>query len=174
MTIYVQNKATVFHFSEDIHKNSISKALFALRASGSPYPSHKDVSSDEESLYNWLLSDETIHRFVAIVNNEVAGHISLTKPHSYLTEYLEKAGVRSASSKGFLEISKFFVSPEFQKCGVGGSLFRSAIDIVSSLGYSPALAVVDTSVDAISFYGHHGLKEIGSFEGFHGKNFIFI
>lgn len=148
-------------FSPEIHGESITKALISLRHSGDPYPPQQDASDDAESLFAWLMNETGVHQFVALINDEVAGHISLANPHLYLTNHLTEFHASSSTVNGFLEISKFFVSPDFQNRGVGSALFKKAVETATNSGYSPALAVIDTSLDAIHFYKKHRLVELG-------------
>jgi L-amino acid N-acyltransferase YncA len=58
--------------------------------------------------------------------------------------------------------------------GTGTALFETAFRFARNEGLQPALAVVDTSLAARRFYAHHGMTEAGSFQGVHGKNFVFV
>lgn len=167
------NTVTVLEFEDHDHLSGATLGLMELRKSGSSYPPFMDADNTATSLASWLMEEDTLFRFVALVNGEVAGHISVTHAHPYLTDHLEEFKVGAIADNGFLEISKFFVSPSYQKHGVGKALFSVAIENIVNRGYEPALAVIETSTQAISFYGHHGLVERGSFNGIHGVNFVF-
>jgi GNAT superfamily N-acetyltransferase len=113
-------------------------------------------------------------RWVALIDGQVAGHISITAPHPYLIGALDSMDQESAAPDGFCEVSKFFVDPSVQGRGTGTALFETAFRFARNEGLQPALAVVDTSLAARRFYAHHGMTEAGSFQGVHGKNFVFV
>ncbi|GAA4034487.1 hypothetical protein GCM10023063_18180 [Arthrobacter methylotrophus] len=122
----------------------------------------------------WLLSEEVLGRWVALIDGQVAGHIALTAPHPYLTDALASMDQVPVEPDGFCEVSKFFVDPDAQDRGVGAALFDAAIGFARSQGLQPALAVVDTSLAARRFFGRHGMTEAGSLRGIHGEKFVFV
>jgi GNAT superfamily N-acetyltransferase len=156
------------------HMYDTVQALLRVRESDATYPPPVDVDYGVGEFIEWLMSEETIGRWVAVIDGEVAGHISLTDPHKYLTGFLDSADYESDSMNGFCEVSKFFVNPKFQSHGVGALLFNHAIEFARSKALQPALAVIDTSSAARRFYAKKGMREVGSFNGVHGENFVFV
>jgi GNAT superfamily N-acetyltransferase len=122
----------------------------------------------------WLLSEDVLGRWAALVDGQVAGHISITAPHPYLIDALATMGQESTAPNGACEVSKFFVDPAVQGKGTGTALFEAAFRFARGEGLQPALAVVDTSLAARRFYASHGMTEAGSFHGIHGQNFVFV
>lgn len=147
-------------------------ALLRVRDKDKTYPP-KENAATQESFALWLLEEEALSRVAALFDGNFAGHVSIVKAHDYLKNHLLKHEYESRSEKGFAEIGKFFVDPLHRKHGLGHALFERIRDEAFLAGYQPALAVVDTSEDAIRFYRKAGMHELGYFNGFHGKNLIF-
>lgn len=120
------------------------------------------------------MGEDVIGRWVAVIDGQVAGHISITDPHPYLTDALASMNQAPAAGHSFCEISKFFVDPSIQGKGTGALLFEAAFSFAWQERLQPALAVVSTSLAARRFYSRHGMIEAGSFRGFHGENFVFV
>lgn len=164
----------ITRFQPETHLQGAVEALLRLRRSEGLYPPQQDVNATPGDFAFWLLSEDVLGRWVALVDGQVAGHISLTAPHQHLTEALETMDQESPAPSGFCEVSKFFVDPDVQGRGTGAALFAAAFSFARREGLQPALAVVDTSLAARRFYGHHGMVEAGSFHGIHGENFVFV
>lgn len=161
-------------FESPKHLDGTIHSIMNVRAGDPSYPPPRDADLSYESMKAWLMEEEPFLRAVAVANNEVAGHISLTPAHPYLHEHLSRNNYSAKQPNGFLEISKFFVDPAFQKHGVGRLLFNHAIDAGIAAQFQPALAVIETSTKAIHFYKHWGMESVGEFNGIHGKNFVFV
>lgn len=170
----VRPAAQVVIFRPEEHLQGAVEALLRLRRAEGLYPPRADVEATPGGFAFWLLSEDVLGRWVAIVDGQAAGHISITAPHPYLTRALEEIGQTPSAPGGFCEVSKFFVDPAVQGRGVGAALFDAALGFARGEGLQPALAVVDTSLAARRFYGHHGMTEAGSFNGVHGGNFVFV
>jgi GNAT superfamily N-acetyltransferase len=161
-------------FSEEYRMQAV-ECIMKVRLKDPTYPPQRDVTDIVTGDFNtWLMEEETTHRWVALVDGKVASHISLVEAHPYLTDHLDMHGEKPHGDKGYLEISKFFTNPEFQGKGIGTDLLRHAIHIALEESYTPALAVISTSVKAIEVYKKENMKQIGYFNGVHGKNFIFL
>lgn len=159
-------------FEQKLHFEDAVTALLRVRKKDKVYPPAENPAT-RESFGSWMMEEETIERLVATVNGVFAGHVSIVKAHDYLENHLSSQGYLTAGEKGFAEIGKFFVDPLQRRHGLGHLLFERIRDTAFSAGYQPALAVVDTSEDAIRFYRKAGMRELGYFHGFHGKNLIF-
>lgn len=164
----------IFPFDAGHHLVGSVRSIMNVRAGDPSYPPPHDAEQSYDSMKAWLMEENPFMRIVAMVDNEVAGHISLTLAHSYLRDHLSRNKYVAKQPNGFLEISKFFVDPAFQKHGVGHILFNHAIDTALSAQFQPALAVIETSTKAIHFYKHWGMEDVGEFNGIHGKNFVFV
>lgn len=171
---FVRPAIEVVPFRPGVHLQGAVEALLRLRRTEGLYPPRRDVNATPGDFAFWLLSEDVLRRWVALVEGQVAGHISITAPHPYLTGALEGMGQVPAAPNGVCEVSKFFVDPAVQGRGVGAALFDSALRFARREGLQPALAVVDTSLAARRFYAHHGMTEAGSFQGIHGENFVFV
>lgn len=161
-------------FDKATHLPDITNGLLKVRVETGVYPPLIDVKFGFDNFAKWLMEDEPFLRSIALVNGIPAGHISLVKGHTYLTDFLAVADVGSKFQNGFSEIGKFFVDPDYQHHGLGKVLFNHAIKESLESGYHPALAVVSTSHDAIRFYTNKGWKNVGSFDGYHGENIVFV
>lgn len=156
------------------HTSSAVAGLLKVRETDPTYPPPHDADATTEDFTSWLFNDAPVFRFVAVDGDVVAGHISVVPAHDYLLNYCAKQNYVSDKPNGLAEISKFFVNPYYQKHGVGDLLFTHAFNVLREHHYQPALAVISTSTKAIRFYRKHGMQELGSFEGIHGKNFVFV
>lgn len=160
-------------FNKTLHQEGSVQALLRLKNTGVDYPPKVDVEETIPSLMHWLNDDEFLARWVMTEGDKAIGHIALAFPHDYLLQHLEQQAYSSQRSNGFIEIGKFFVDPYYQEHGLGHKLFNHALQYAARQNYHPALAVVETSYAAIKFYKHFGMQDVGSFEGRHGKNYIF-
>lgn len=166
-------KVKIDFFDQENHLAKTVESLFRVRDFDNKYPPVMDAGRNNEDFTAWLLEEEVLLRTVALVDGEVAGHISTTPAHSYLTDYLSAQHIETTSANGFSEISKFFVDPLYRKHGVGKLLFSHMAQQSIEAGYHPALAVVSTSEDAIRFYTREGWILAGTFTGIHGVNLVF-
>jgi GNAT superfamily N-acetyltransferase len=133
-----------------------------------------DVDADAASFTAWLTEGPATGRWVAFDGDEITGHIMVVQPHLYLTDFLDARSIKPRAAGGFLEIGKFFVDPGAQRRGIGKALFLHARSVILQNNSRAVLAVVETSVEARDFYTRHGMSEVGSFSGKHGKNLVFI
>lgn len=170
----VRPAVEIVPFRPENHLQGAVEGLLRLRRSEGLYPPRRDVEATPASFAYWLLSEDVLGRWVALVDGRVAGHISMTGPHPYLLDALVSMEQEPRAPGGFCEVSKFFVDPVAQGRGAGAALFDAAFDFANSRGLQPALAVVDTSLAARRFYDRHGMTEAGSFRGIHGENFVFV
>lgn len=169
-----RSAARVVPFRPETHLQGAVEALLRLRRAEGLYPPRSDVNATVSDFAYWLLSEDVLGRWAALVDGQVAGHISVTVPHRYLTDALGHMDQEAQAPAGFCEVSKFFVDPDAQGSGVGAALFDAALGFARGRGLQPALAVVDTSLAARRFYARHGMTEAGSFRGIHGENFVFV
>lgn len=165
---------TIVPFYGMSHMYETVQSLLKVREHDATYPPPVDADHNAGDFIQWLMNEETLGRWVAILDGDVVGHISLTKAHDYLTGALDSMGYESLSENGFCEISKFFVDPNVQGHGVGAELFAHVLREAWTLGFQPALAVISSSHAARRFYDHKGMLEVGSFHGVHGENFVFV
>jgi GNAT superfamily N-acetyltransferase len=168
------SKLDIVSFESEYHLEGAIRSIMNVRASDPSYPPPHDAEYSYESMGTWLMEEDPFMRVIAMVDGKVAGHISLTPAHPYLENHLLRSDYVAKQPHGFLEISKFFVDPAFQKHGVGRILFNNAIESAFSAEFQPALAVIETSTKAIHFYKHWGMESVGEFNGIHGKNFVFV
>lgn len=167
------SKVQIERFNQEIHLEEMVKSLFRVRDFDNTYPPVMDAGRNTEDFTAWLMEEDVLDRITALVEGEVAGHISTVAAHEYLTGYLADNHIESSAPNGFSEISKFFVDPLYRKHGVGKVLFRASVEQSIENGYHPALAVVSTSEDAIRFYTREGWILAGTFTGIHGSNLVF-
>lgn len=149
-------KVVILPFDSDHHLGGAVQSIMNVRDGDPSYPPPRDAEQSFDSMKAWLMEEDPFMRIAAMVDGEVAGHISLTKAHPYLQNHLSSKGYVAKQPHGFLEISKFFVDPAFQKHGVGHLLFNHAISTAISAQFQPALAVIETSTKAIHFYKRFG------------------
>lgn len=166
-------KVKIDLFTQGKHLPKTVESLFRVRDFDNKYPPVMDAGRNTEDFTAWLMEEKVLLRKVALVDGEVAGHISTVLAHSYLTTYLSSQYIETTSQHGFSEISKFFVDPIYRKHGVGKLLFSDIVQQSIEDGYHPALAVVSTSEDAIRFYTREGWLLAGNFTGIHGVNLVF-
>lgn len=167
------NPLQIIEFQE-AHTPSAVEGLLKVREEDPTYPPPHDADATVEDFTSWLFNDSPLFRFAAIHGGVVAGHISVVPAHDYLLNYCAKQNYISDKPNGLAEIGKFFVNPDYQKHGVGDLLFAHVFKVLRENDYQPALAVISTSTKAIRFYRKHGMQELGSFVGIHGKNFVFV
>lgn len=163
----------VVPFDPDLHLEPLVEALLRVRAADATYPPPQDAEATVETFTGWLMSEEVLGRWVALADGIPVGHISITAAHAYLRNALALLDYPAAAENGFGEVSKFFTDPIYQGLGVGSALFRPALAAGRAAGFHPALAVIETSYAARAFYAAKGLREVGSFMGVHGLNYVF-
>lgn len=162
----------VVPFTPD-HLEPLAEALLRVRVSDPTYPPQHDATPTVESFADWLMSEQVLGRWVAVADGMPVGHISITAAHPYLRNAFAVLDYPAAAVNGFCEVSKFFTDPVYQGLGVGSALFCPALAAGRAAGFHPALAVIDTSYAARTFYAAKGLREVGSFTGIHGLNYVF-
>lgn len=165
---------TTVPFSKDLHLEAAVAALLHVRQGDPTYPPPRDAEATPASFAAWLLEEDALGRWVALVDGKVAGHLAMTRAHPYLANALSSLGYTSIAENGLSEVSKFYVDPAYQGHGVGTALFRAGFEFAWAMGCQPALAVISTSMVARRFYSQKGMLEVGSFIGVHGENFVFV
>lgn len=173
----VQNftmRLLVERFSHEHHLDDTVRVLLRVRAADPNYPSPVDASPNGSSFTEWLMSGKVIGRWVALLGGRVVGHVALTEPHDYLAQFLAGTAYAGLRSKDLCEVSKLFVDPDSQRSGVGGALLSHMFEVARSLDRVLALAVVSTSDSALRLYSQSALQDIGTFQGIHGTNHVFI
>jgi GNAT superfamily N-acetyltransferase len=161
-------------FDAESHLQGAVEALLRLRRTEGLYPPRGDVKATPGDFAFWLLSEDVLGRWTALVGGRVAGHVSVTAPHPPLSDVLGEMHQTSRTMAGFCEVSKLFVDPSLQGRGAGTALFEAATRFARSEGLQPALKVLDTSLAARRLYARHGMTEAGSFRGLHGKSLVFV
>lgn len=171
---------TIESYIPTIHYRQLIESLQELQASKSSYPPKNIMTNIQPSAEEWLSGEDEqgTCRFVAMLEGRVVGHVGFTVLHDYMVEFLRDSSfiTEDSDSESYVEISTFFVSPTAQKHGVGHQLFIHILREAQNLGKVPALAVVEShdSHKATNLYVKHGMRNIGAFEGTHGKNLIFV
>lgn len=170
---------TIQPYEPSKHYEQLKECLQELMKSESSYPPKNTETGVQSSAEEWLADEgEESHRFVAILEGQVVGHIGITALHDYMVKYMqEHAFVQNETErKGYVEIGTFFVTPSAQKHGVGGKLFSHILTEISRLRKVPSLAVVEShdSHKATKLYERQGMIKVGQFHGTHGNNMVFI
>lgn len=155
------------------HLDPVLDVLLKVAADDRAYPP-ADAGATRASLTAWLLDGPCTGRWVVLADGRVAGHIMTAPTHDYLTRALTDLGYASRSPEGICEVGRFFTDPDLRGLGLGSALFRTACDAAEETGHQPALAVLDGSHAARSFYAGHGMEEVGPFVGVHGLNHVFV
>lgn len=155
------------------HFDGAVTCLLRIRESGGSYPSLLDTDGSRIGAEQWLDSDGSLNRLVALVDGEVVGHIQIIASRPLLTAHLLSQSVDTLGKDGFAEITKLFVNPDFGRRNIGALLLNKAFDVSWNLGFQPALSVVDTATAAIRLYESHATN-VGSFPTRHGVNVAFV
>ena len=156
------------------HEDDLIGVLRRVRAMEGAYPPPQDVSGTDASYRSWLLSEPPLASWVATVDGSAVGHIATTRCHDYMERFLRGRIPRGVEARRMLEVGRFFVDPLHQGAGIGTALFETALAFVHDSGSAASLAVIEGSAVARSFYRAHGLTEVGTFEGVHGTNHVFV
>jgi GNAT superfamily N-acetyltransferase len=159
-------------FDEDRHLDQTLLALQSVKRAHT-YPPDRDCDDTLASLRAWLLEEVPLHSWVALVDEAPVGFVQVTEPHDYMVRHLTAWGYSSLAD-GFAEIGKFFVDPAQQRGGVGAMLLAEACTVSWSEMRQPALAVVTTSTSAMRLYEQEGMRLLGSFQGVHGENWVYV
>jgi GNAT superfamily N-acetyltransferase len=149
--------------------DALVDVLVEMNSIDANYPPHQDTDGSRASMESWLLDEMDAHRWIIELDGVTVGHILLAPAHPYLSNHL---GKQIIDSKRLLEVGKFFVSPQYREHGLGHRLFDFMQESVPE-GTLIALAVIETSVEAVRFYQKKGLTPYGSFVGVHGVNHVF-
>lgn len=163
----------VVAFSPDVHLAGAVQALLEVRHADATFPPPQDAQSTPGSLKQWLLRDDVMARFVAVLDGRVLGHIQVGRPHDYLVRHL-RIGPGNGQGPSYLEVGKLFVAPDARGLGVGAALLEQALEYGRTQGQSIALAVLPASSAAIALYQRRGMVSAGSFEGIHGTNLVMV
>jgi GNAT superfamily N-acetyltransferase len=172
---------TIEKYEPAVHHSQLLQCLQELQESKSSYPPKDTITNIQPTAAEWLSDEgEDAHRFVAMLEGRVVGHIGISALHDYMVKFLKDnsfvADENETELRSYVEIGTFFVSPSAQKHGVGGKLFAHILAETRRRGKIPALAVVEShdSHKATQLYQRHGMLNVGYFHGTHGKNLIFI
>lgn len=170
---------TLKKYEPMIHYNQLVDCLQELIESKSSYPPKNKLTNIQSSAAEWLSDEgEDAHRFVAMLEGRIVGHVGIAALHDYMVKFLKDNFIitEDEERESYVEIGTFFVSPSAQKHGVGHQLFIHILREAQMLGKVPTLAVVEShdSHKATTLYVKHGMRNIGAFEGTHGKNLIFV
>lgn len=166
--------ANVETFIQDEHLESIVDVLQEVQRIDGDYPPRQDAVDSRELLRDWLLKGGEHGRWVAIVGPKIVGHIALSHPGAYLTDNLSRLVQKKSDHRGYSEIAKLFVHPDYRGAGIASQLLTTARIASWDQQLQPALAVVQNSRAAIRLYLRGGLVQVGEFEGIHGHNFVFM
>lgn len=164
----------VVPFVASIHGDSLVDVLLELREQDEAYPPPRDAGGGRESIRAWLLRDDVLGRWVAQIDGRAAGHICVAHLPDYLAAHLAFKGVASAREGGFVELARLFVRPTLRRNGAATALLSTAVKYAFSRDAQPALAVVSTSLSAIRLYRSVGFRQVGEFNGVHGRNLVFL
>lgn len=164
----------VVPFHQETHLDETVQVLLSVRNSDPTYPPQVDVNYGAELFAEWLLKGEVISRWVAVADGDVVGHVAISAPHDYMIRFLSQTSYRTLPADALCEIVKLFVDPNFQRHGAGRLLLSHALHSAALLGRVPVLAVVSSSKSARRLYSQSALQEIGTFDGIHGTNYVFI
>lgn len=160
-------------FSESVHIVDTVGVLLSVCKMDPSYPPLQDAKRTPESFADWLIREPVLNRWIAVVDGEIVGHIATANPHLYITDFLASIAYDLTTADQFGEIVKFFVDPSAQHVGVGQTLLAHALISLHAMGLQPILAVVAESRSARRIYAHIGMKQLGYFEGIHGRNYVF-
>jgi len=166
---------TVVPLDASAHLAQIVEVLHRVRRAHGTYPPTGSVADTPSDLAHWFDPDGPyLARWVAVLGDDVVGHVAVSTPHDYMLGFLESAPGHDLSAERTCEIVKVFVDPEAQRCGAGRALLDHALDFAASRSLTATLAVISTSVEARRLYPRSGMTEIGSFAGVDGINHIFV
>lgn len=164
----------VVPFTVREHRGAFVDVLLRVRGGNPTYPPPNDAAHTPIAFADWLCADVALSRWVAMVGPHVVGHVQLTPPHRYLTDYLATMPDDPYRDVSLAEIGKLYADPNYSQHGVGSALLAHARTQASASDRAPVLAVVDTSEAAYRLYRRAGMSEVGSFAGIHGLNHILV
>lgn len=110
----------------------------------------------------FLTTPEPVAAWVAVVGDELVGHVALngvtSRPVVQLVEHLRIGGGTP------IYVARLLVDPDSRRAGIGGALLRHALDAAVAAKWSAYLDVVDTptAAPAIALYRRSRWTEIGS------------
>lgn len=173
-TLSAPPAAEIVLFRPEEHLQGAVEALLQLRRAEGTYPPRNEVKASISDVAYWLLSEDVLARWTALVDGRVVGHIAVAAPRPFLRDALADLNAEPRVPRGFCEVTRFFVGLNTQGRGAGAALLAAARNFACDLGLQPALAVAGTSFAARRFCARHGMTEAGSFRGVHGRNFVFV
>jgi cystathionine gamma-synthase len=158
------------------HRDGVVVALAAVRAAGGSYPPPY-VSEEAADIAEWLERYPAAVRLVAVLGDEVIGHVQLTEADQ--TDPDLPGGLRATGAynpDAVIELARLFVDPAHRRSGVGRALLRAATATGWRMGYRPALCVMVTQTEAVELYRREGWQAAGSFTGHPSgvENLIFL
>jgi GNAT superfamily N-acetyltransferase len=163
-------RSAVQDYDEAVHRSGAVRALMSVRRADGGYPPPQDTGDTTEELDRWLFDSPVRARWVAVLDDEVVGHVCLSPAHPYLTRRL----VPVSPPTVLLEVGKLYVAAEARGLDLGRRLLEEAMGRAAGEGAVAALAVLPTSRAALGLYRDRGLVEVGQFEGVHGLNLVFV
>jgi GNAT superfamily N-acetyltransferase len=161
-------------FTREEHLDATVAALLRVRESDPSYPPPVDVEAGEESFGDWLLADEVESRWAATVDGRVVGHVAVSLPHDYILRFLSTSTESAPPADRLREVVKLFVDPTARRKGTGEALLSRAVTAIREQQRVPVLAVVSSSEAARRLYARNALTELGTFDGVHGRNHVFL
>ena len=96
--------------------------------------------------------------WVAVVDDEVAGHVSVGRPDEVVGAALRDA----VGARDVVLVTVLFVAASRRRDGVGRALHDTAVAWIRGTGRTPVLDVVPESVGAVRFYERLGWQRVGT------------
>ena len=165
----------VVRFNPVFHRLAAAETLLAVQDDSGTYPPVREAARDRDAFALWLTGEPALGQWVAIAaDGRVAGHVKVSVLHPQLGAHLPIMGCSPVAVRGFCEIGRFFVHPDFQGHGVGRELFAAATGYAWDAGHQPALAVPGSALNARRFFAARGLRDAGTFDGLHGPTHVLV
>jgi GNAT superfamily N-acetyltransferase len=140
----------------------------------------------------WLAGGRLIGAWVATLDGQIAGHVSLSRPgRGDAAPALADAGAPGAGAPGAgvpgagasapglvpaaaAMVSRLFVAPAARGHRAGAVLLDQAVHAARGLGCRPLLDVRSANTAAIALYERRGWRLLGSTEGVWGEDRVTI
>lgn len=111
----------------------------------------------------WLTNDAVIDAWVAVLDREVVGHVSLSEPHSGDSAAQMLVAQTGIALEMVTVLGRLFVTPPGRGLGLGRRLTRLASSHSESIGRRAVLDVMLKDVAAIRTYESLGWTSLGDF-----------
>lgn len=172
---------TISDYNKTQHEEQVVSLLLDLQDKDDNYPPRTSPHLTEVETRDWFNDGSRLQRRVALTleglpsanAEQVEGHVAIGPPHDYILKFLQSIGSPLGGDQ-LGEVGKFFVRRNKQGTGVGQLLFADALTLLRSQNLTPVLAVIEASTKAVIFYERQGLTCLGSFNGIHGINRVFV